>query len=123
MQPGAEAPNVRDPHAEFRRGTWKKPAAFVLLGAAALAGLFYGVPREEEKPRAVAPVVVKPEPGVIGQSLPPERIVDDGSELAGQSEKFQKEVEAKPAEAPPERPAGIAREGDFANAFKAAANH
>lgn len=112
------SPNIRDPHAAFRQGNWKKPALFVGLAAAVLVGLFFGLPSEDPElelaasPRAAAPV--------IGASLPPERIVDTGQELTEHKQRFEQKAQPSTA-APAERPSGIVAEKDFAQAFKAAA--
>ncbi len=47
VQPGAVAPNIGDPHAEFRRGSFKKVAIFLAAAGLCGAGLFYGLPESE----------------------------------------------------------------------------
>lgn len=119
-QPGAIAPSVKDPHAEFRRGGWQKPALLAGIGAVVVAGLFVLVPEAGkgtvgEKPSAERPV--------IGTSLAPNRTTEPEMESAeNNNAAFQKaEAEARGQGEQPERPADIPSEGDFAGAFKAAA--
>ncbi|HSC85829.1 MAG TPA: hypothetical protein VLC09_01105 [Polyangiaceae bacterium] len=122
VTPGVEAPNVRDPHAEFRRGRWQKPALFGGSAAVLIAGLFVLVPGEE-KPAASVQATVAPLPAApaIGASLPPDRIAEPVPETTAQIE--ERLAKESAPQAAPERPAGIVAEKDFASAFKAAAKH
>jgi len=123
-QPGAVAPNLRDPHAEFRKGRWQRPAAFSLVGAAALGGLFFLAPGEQTPVAAAG--LKAPDRAIstaIGSSLPPERISENDAELTEHKAKFeQRATQANDREAPV-RPAGIASDSEFSRAFKAAASH
>lgn len=118
VQRGATAPSVRDPHAEFRKGGWKKPMLVTVLAAAIVGGLFFGLPEQEpEKPSPFAdssgPITV------IGASVSPEVIPDpDRPSLQNPnpSEKRTRSEESAPA--PIER---SDRSDGFGDAFKSSA--
>ncbi len=115
---------MRDPHAEFRKGRWQRPAAFIGGAVLILGALAFLVPGKQEAAplAATTPVKATAEPAGIGASLPPERIVAPASDVAADKaaveQRLAQEGSTKPA---PERPSGIAAERDFASAFKSAA--
>lgn len=123
IQPGAVAPSVKDPHAEFRRGGWQKPALFAGIAAVVVAGLFALVPQPDAFDKGTVGQKSTKERPVIGTSLPPNRTTEPEMESAeNNNAAFQKaEAEARGQGEKPERPADIPSEGDFAGAFKAAA--
>jgi hypothetical protein len=126
-RPGGVAPSIRDPHAEFRRGTWKRPAAFAVGAAALVAGLFVLLPAEEPAPPLSGAEQLRPARGVIGGSLPPGRHTEDEPSTAeDQKQAFNETEQAARAREEgggeaPERPADIPSEREFADAFKSAA--
>jgi hypothetical protein len=117
VRPGAASPEVRDAHAEFRRGAWQRPLILVLVAAAVVAGMTLLPSGEKATPTAVE-LSKAPPAAVIGGSLPPGRTTDEDVRAAE-----QKQLQAKPNDAtePAERPSDIPAEGEFANAFKAKA--
>lgn len=118
-QPGAVAPHVRDPHAEFRKGGWIKPLLFVVFSAAVVGGLFFGIPAEEPpKPSPFADAGSTPM-AVIGASVSPEVIPDpDRPSLQNQNPERNTPRQEEPPAAPSEVPD---RSGSFGDAFKASA--
>lgn len=121
-QPGALSPQVRDAHAEFRRGNWQKPAVLLAVAAVALAGLFFFLPGEDAAvAKTESPVSQRSTPATIGGSLAPDRTVDDQQELVGHKERFEQQAQPEAKEAP-QAPSGITAERDFGKAFKAAAS-
>lgn len=122
-QPGAVAPSVKDPHAEFRKGGFQKPLLLAGVAAVVVAGLFVLVPQPEAIDKGTVGAKESKDRPVIGTSLPPNRTTDPEPESAeNNSAAFQKaEAEARGEGEKPERPADIPSEGDFAGAFKAAA--
>jgi len=118
VRPDVASPDVRDAHAEFRSGGWKRPLIFVLVAGAVVFGMTL-LPSEEKPVPTPVELSKAPPPAVIGRSLPPGRTTDEDVRAAE-----QKQLEVKPereSEAA-ERPSDVPPEGDFANAFKAAAN-
>src|SRR5690606_7313105 len=113
---GVGGPSLRDPHADFRKGTWKKPV--ILLGVAALTalGLFFGLPSgtaDEKKTVVATPEVT----AVIGRSVGPEIIPDpDQPSLAQPS---PPPARSKVADEPGESPDRPDQSGSFASMFKA----
>lgn len=115
-QPGAIAPSISDPHAEFRRGSWKKPALMMALAAAAGAGLFFGLPGEEQQPSTPSAKKDVRAGAVIGASVSPEIIEDpDANGIA-----LGAKTAAKPAAEPSEAPSAhhTASSGSFSSSFK-----
>ena len=117
-RPGVASPEVRDAHAEFRSGGWKRPLIFVLVAGAVIAGMTL-LPTTEKPAPTPMELSKAPAPAVIGRSLPPGRTTDEDVAAAE-----QKQLRGKPEQKaePGERPSDIAKEGDFSNAFKAATN-
>ena len=114
-QRSAAVPQVRDPHAEFRKGSWKKPAAFLAVAALLAGGLFFGLPdRTEEKKDAI---VASPEAvTVIGRSVAPEIIQDPDQPSLSQPN--PPPARAKVPEEPGESPDRPDQSGSFASMFK-----
>jgi len=115
---GAASPEVRDAHAEFRRGAWQRPLILVLVAAGVVFGMTL-LPSADKEAPSPEELAKSPAPAVIGRSLPPGRTTDEDVRAAE-----EKQLRAKPEEsaAPAERPSDIPAERDFAGAFKAAAN-
>lgn len=116
-RPGATSPEVRDAHAEFRRGGWKGRllVAAVALGVAAT---FLLLPGQEKKLPSAVELSKPAPPAVIGRSLPPGRTSEADVALA-EKQRLQRAPSAAPDRA--ERPADIPAEREFSSAFKAAA--
>lgn len=114
---GVEAPTVRDPHAEFRRGTTKRPLIFGALGALTITGLFLGLPGGDKKEGQLPGTTpkVSRENAVIGSSLSPERTPSEAP-IAAEASRAAPPASVETAQV--ERPSGIAHERDFARAFK-----
>lgn len=121
VDPSVALPNIRDPHAEFRRGAWKKPLAFVALGAALLFGLSQLGGEKPASPRADLGEPVKVRAG-IGTSLPPHRTTEEPALGAAEAKEAP---EDSGAVAPSGQDLGRSREAagesNFAKAFKEAA--
>lgn len=115
-RPGVEIPQIKDPHAAFRRGNKLKGLAFVAIGAALLGGLFFLLPQEEE-PRAQSPASAKKrDRPVIGSSVSPEIIKDPRDEL------LPDQTNQLPSDEPEPGPAPKSADNDgFANSFKSSA--
>lgn len=118
VRPGIASPEVRDAHAEFRSGGWKRPLIFVLVAAAVVFGMTLLPGTEKSEPTPVE-LSKAPPPAVIGRSLPPGRTTDEDVAAV---EKKQLQAKPEPEGDSAERPSDIPKDGDFANAFKAAAN-
>lgn len=117
VRPGAASPEVRDAHAEFRRGAWQRPLILVLVAAAVVAGMTL-LPSEDKAVPSAVELSKAPPAAVIGRSLPPGRTTDEDVRAVE-----AKQMQARPDEpaAPAERPSDIPAEGEFASAFKAKA--
>jgi hypothetical protein len=115
---GAASPEVRDAHAEFRRGAWQRPLILVLVAGAVVFGMTL-LPSEDKATPSPEQLAKSPPAAVIGRSLPPGRTTDEDVRAAE-----EKQLRAKPEDeaAKAERPSDIPAERDFAGAFKAAAN-
>jgi len=116
-RPGAVSPEVRDAHAEFRRGGWKRPLVLVLVAGAVVAGMTLLPGADKPAPTPVE-LSKSPPPAVIGRSLPPGRTSDEDVREAE-----RKQLKGRPdADSEASEPSsGTRQEGDFAGAFKAAA--
>lgn len=117
-RPGAVSPDVKDAHAEFRSGGWKRPLVFVLVAGAVIAGMTL-LPNTEKRPPTPMELSKAPPPAVIGRSLPPGRTTDEDV-AAAEKKRLQANPEQESESG--ERPASIAKEGEFSSAFKAATN-
>lgn len=117
-RPGAVSPEIRDAHAEFRSGGWKRPLLFVLLAGAVGFGLTL-LPSAEKPTPTPMELSKAPPPAVIGRSLPPGRTTDEDVAAA---EKKQLQGKPERESEPGQRPSDIAPESDFSSAFKAATN-
>lgn len=116
VQRGVQAPSVRDPHAEFRKGGLKKPLLLAVLAAAVVGGLFYGLPKQEEK---AAPSADSGPVTVIGASVSPEVIPDpDKPSLQNPNPSLKRARTEEPLPAPVDHPD---RSGSFGDAFKSTA--
>lgn len=118
VQRGVTAPSVRDPHAEFRKGSWKKPLLVTVLAATIVGALFFGLPEQEsEKP---SPFADSSGPAtVIGASVSPEVIPDpDRPSLQNPNPSEQRTRKDESPVAPTERADGSENFGD---AFKSSA--
>ena len=119
VDPTVVVPHYKDPDAEFRRGSWRKPLAFVLLAAGFITALVVLVPSKPpaESQRAEGELA----PAAIGTSVAPEiRVLNEGAESKQRLRPLAKKV------ASPENTQGakvISRkpEGSFADAFNAGA--
>lgn len=116
--PTHESPALRDPHREFRKGTWTKPLLLVALGAGLLGALSL-LNTEKPAPEAPAPVPLsaqaEPEAFTIGSSQAPDRIPDVP---AHRTTKRRSDADSESAE----RPSGIVPEKQFASEFKSKAS-
>jgi hypothetical protein len=114
---GAQSPDIRDAHAEFRRGGWQRPLVLVLVAGAVILGMTL-LPSEEKVTPSAVELSKAPAPAVIGRSLPPGRTTDDDVRAAE-----ERQMRGKPDDQADQasRPSDIPQEGEFANAFKAAA--
>jgi len=112
---GAVSPEVRDAHAEFRQGGWKRPLVLILVAGAVLFGMTLLPSADKAAPTPVE-LSKEPPPAVIGRSLPPGRTSDEDVRAAE-----REQMKAKPEQnsEPADRPSDIPKEGDFASAFKA----
>lgn len=119
VQRGVALPNVSDPHAEFRRGAWKKPLLMAVLAAAIVGGLFLGLPEQEpDKPGPFADSASGPVM-VIGASVSPEVIPDpDRPSLQNPNPERKRPRSQAPPPAPVDRPD---RSGSFGDVFKSSA--
>jgi hypothetical protein len=115
VERGAISPTLKDPHAEFRRGNWKKPLAFAVVTAAALYGLFVLVPAADPAEKTAAQPGVGP---VIGRSNGPQ-IIEDPDVLNPLRAKA--DVQTPSATAAPAATGPSNRSGNFADSFKSAA--
>ncbi len=114
-QPGYEAPNLKDPHAAFRKGNKLKALLFVAVAAAVVGGIVFLANQEPTEPKVAAEK--ESEGPVIGSSVSPEIIKDPNDEpLSARLKKTAAPVEPVPAPAP----RSADNEG-FANHFKAKA--
>lgn len=116
-RPGAVSPDVRDAHAEFRQGGWKRPLVLVLVAAAVLFGMTLLPGAKKATPTPVE-LSKAPPPAVIGRSLPPGRTSDEDVRA---NEREQMKAKPEQDSAPADRPSDIPKEDDFASAFKASA--
>ena len=117
VRAGAAAPDIRDPHAEFRRGGWQRPLVLVLVAGAVILAMTL-LPTEDKAAPSPVELSKAPPDAVIGRSLPPGRTTDEDVRAA---EQRQMRGTANDDAQPTERPNDIPKEGEFANAFKAAA--
>ncbi len=116
VQPGAVAPNIGDPHAEFRRGSFKKVAIFLAAAGLCGVGLFYGLP-ESEPTSPVAPANTDLRANaVIGASVSPEIIEDPNATSATSPRKEPAQASADEESPSASRPSDS--QGNFANSFK-----
>jgi len=117
-RPGAESPNIKDPHAAFRKGNTLKRLLLVALAGGLLAGLFYFLPGQQA---AEAPQVAQGDlrdNAVIGSSLSPDVIVDPKNKPL--AEQVDRTPPAEEPAAPPSAPQSADNTG-FASAFKSQA--
>lgn len=120
-RPGVVAPDIRDAHAEFRKGGWKKPLLFGLIAAAIAGGLFFGIPKDkEEESSPLAESTEVESERVIGASVSPDVILDpDKPSLQNPKPvrrvKTDEELEQEQPRASPDR---ADRSDGFADAFK-----
>jgi hypothetical protein len=117
-RPGAVSPDVKDAHAEFRSGGWKRPLVFVLVAGAVIAGMTL-LPNTDKRAPTPMELSKAPPPAVIGRSLPPGRTSDEDVAAA---EKKRLQADPQQDSEPGKRPSSIAKEGEFSSAFKAATN-
>jgi len=117
VRAGAAAPDIRDPHAEFRRGGWQRPLVLVLVAAAVILAMTL-LPSEDKAAPSPVELSKAPPDAVIGRSLPPGRTTDEDVRAA---ETRQLRAKSSDEAEPEARPSDIPKEGEFANAFKAAA--
>lgn len=101
-----------DPHAEFRKGRWKKPALIVAVAALGLGAMITLVPEPEAK--VAEPTRPGRERAPIGGSVSPLVI-----------EEPEKDFSSKPSSATPppgtEAKSGLSPSRDFADSFKSQA--
>lgn len=109
-----ESPPLRDPHREFRKGTWTKPLLLVAISGGLLGALSL-LSTEKPAPTPAPPVPLsaraEPEAFTIGSSQAPDRIPDvPVNRVSGRRTDRDRE--------PVERPSGIVPEKQFASEFK-----
>jgi hypothetical protein len=121
VQPGAVAPTIKDPHAAFRKGSWKKPVIFGVLGAGALVGLFYLAPQDAKETPAQAGVEAEAPSAVIGRTVAPEVIQDPNNPTLSAAAAPEQKPQPVPADEPAPSPARPDKSGNFADHFKSAA--
>jgi hypothetical protein len=123
VQPGAVSPQVRDAHAEFRAGSWKKPALIGSITAALVGGLFFGMPAPEEEKKPAYRTVAEPEApvAVIGASVSPEVIADPDKPSLTNPNPLKKDLPTEEEPAPSPSADQPERSGGFADSFKSAA--
>lgn len=121
-KPGASSPSVRNPHAEFRKGGWKKPAIAAAAAAAIATGLFFGLPETGEEKAAGLSGEQHVPAAVIGASMSPEIIQDpDRRSLTNPSPPAAR-VHRDPEESAVSSDRSDRSEG-FAASFKASSAH
>jgi hypothetical protein len=108
--------SLRDPHADFRKGTWKKPAILLAVAALTAGGLFLGLPSGTEKEQKPAAVASPETAAVIGRSVGPEIIPDPDQPSLTQPN--PPPARSKVAEEPGESPDRPDQSGSFASMFK-----
>jgi hypothetical protein len=120
-QPGAIAPSINDPHAAFRKGSWKKPILFGLLGAGALFALFFLVPESSQEKAPTMEATREDSATVIGRSVGPDVIEDPNNPTLAAAAKPEEKPVAPAADEPVPSPNRPDRSGSFADVFKSAA--
>ncbi len=117
-----ESPEVRDAHAEFRKGAKQKLAIGAAVVAAVIAGLVLLSAGEE---RAKAPPQAEAESSesgpVIGRTLPPNRTQlkeDSAAEHKAAFERTEQRARAAERGEEPERPTDVPAEQEFQSAFE-----
>lgn len=121
VERGAVSPTIKDPHAEFRKGSWKKPAIFGVLGAGALVGLFYLVPQDPVDTQAQAGAEAETQGAVIGRTVAPEVIQDPNNPTLSAASAPEQKPQPVSADEPAPSPKRPDQSGNFADAFKSAA--
>lgn len=118
-------PQVKDPHAAFRKGSTLKPAFIGGAAVAMLAGLFFLMPSGEDETASSSEAAP-----VIGASVSPEIIPDPDASLGSASVAKSRESSSAGEDgsaasaSPGVRPASGSSEsqsGEFAQAFKSSA--
>ncbi len=114
------APSLRDAHADFRKGQWKKPALFGAIAVAAGLSFAFLPPAPQKLPAARAPAE-EPEGPVIGSSVSPAVIADPDADRFKKLGKksVDSQVGEEESEAAPARSSNGS--ANLAEAFKQAA--
>lgn len=124
-QPGILAPQVKDPHAAFRKGSALQPAVFAGAAALMLAGLFFLLPTDPEEPGSESGASP-----VIGASVSPEIIAEPdvladsaaaAEPLAAAPSGKATGVEASSPQVSVSKGSSESQSGEFAQAFKSSA--